>query len=73
MAGGAHYLLGRILEGAPVKTEDGRTVGHVEDGLMVVTDPDAIAPLKAGTPVTLSIGTVEPPEDWIYAGQAERP
>ena len=59
MAGGGRYVLGSALEGAPVKLEGGRTVGHVKDGLVVITDADAIKTLKAGEPLGVSVGPMD--------------
>lgn len=54
LAGGVNYMLGAMLEGAPVKW-DGRTVGHVQDGKITITDPDALKALDAGEPMEVSI------------------
>lgn len=58
LVGGGRYMLGPALDGAPAKL-DGRTVGHVKDGRVVITDEAAQRLLRRGESLGLSIGPVD--------------
>lgn len=67
MAGGGHYMLGPIMEGAPVSHVEFGVIGHVEGGKVRITDPGVLESLAAGEPLEVSVGPVAPPADWVPA------
>lgn len=71
LAGGGSYFLGPMLEGAPV-TLEGKTVGYVERGQVVVTDYTARRRLFGGEPLGVSIGPVsrDPAREMMAYGKA---
>lgn len=62
---GAVYRMGPALEGGVVTLvgDPARVVGHVEDGLVVITDPRALSVLRRGMAMGLSVRPL-PPADW---------